>query len=101
MAKESAKQKNKKILKLISQNASKRASLKAKMNDRNLDPKERFEAMTALSEMPRNSSRVRHRNRCALTGRPRAYHGFLGICRVEIRRLAALGLIPGLKKSSW
>lgn len=101
MAKESAKQKNQKRQKLIKQFSNKRSKLKATMNNRDLDPKERFEAMVILSEMPRNSSKVRYRNRCALTGRPRGYHGFLGICRVEIRRLAALGLIPGLKKSSW
>jgi small subunit ribosomal protein S14 len=57
--------------------------------------------MIKLSELPRNSSKVRYRNRCEITGRPRAYHGYFGISRIMLRKLASQGRIPGLKKSSW
>lgn len=101
MAKVSAIDKNKKRKAKIEQYASKRAELKKTSEDVSLPAEERVKAMIKLSELPRNSSKVRYRNRCALTGRPRAYHRRLGICRVMIRELASWGKIPGLKKSSW
>jgi len=55
----------------------------------------------SLSELPRNSSPVRLRNRCLLTGRPRAYYRKFGLCRIELRRLALDGKIPGIRKASW
>ncbi len=55
----------------------------------------------ALQRLPRNSSPVRLRNRCALTGRPRAYYRKFGLCRIELRRLALEGKIPGIRKASW
>lgn len=55
----------------------------------------------ALHRLPRNSSPVRLRNRCALTGRPRAYYRKFGLCRIELRRLALEGKIPGIRKASW
>lgn len=54
-----------------------------------------------LQKLPRNSSPVRLRNRCALTGRPRAYYRKFGLCRIELRRLALEGKIPGIRKASW
>jgi small subunit ribosomal protein S14 len=101
MAKKSAIDKNKKRKEKIEQCSSRRAKLKATMNDITLTPEVRLRAQILLSEMPRNSSGVRYRNRCAITGRARAYHGHFGICRIMVRQLAALGKIPGLKKSSW
>jgi small subunit ribosomal protein S14 len=62
---------------------------------------ERFEARLKLAELPRNSSATRIRNRCEMTGRPRAYYRKLGISRVALRDLGSRGLIPGLVKSSW
>ncbi len=55
----------------------------------------------ALQKLPRNSSPVRLRNRCALTGRPRGYYRKFGLCRIELRRLALEGKIPGIRKASW
>ena len=101
MAKVSAIDKNKKRKEKIDRLASKREKLKQTMNDINLAPEVRVDAMIKLSEMPRNSAKVRYRNRCALTGRPRAYHGYFGISRVMLRELVSWGKIPGLKKSSW
>ena len=101
MAKVSKIKRNEQRKELIDRYANKRAKLTKIAKDRSLDSKERAEAVLKLSKLPRNSSKVRYRNRCALTGRPRAYHGFFGICRNELRRLASLGLIPGVKKSSW
>ena len=62
---------------------------------------ERFEARLKLAELPRNSSATRIRNRCGMTGRPRAYYRKMGISRVALRELGNRGLIPGLTKSSW
>ena len=101
MAKVSAIDKNKKRKLKIDRYAEKRARLKKESEDVNLPSEVRVMAMIKLSELPRNSSRVRYRNRCSLTGRPRAYHGFFGVSRIELRRLAALGKLPGVKKSSW
>lgn len=101
MAKVSAVDKNKKRKEKIDRYASRRAKLKQIMNDTSLEPEARIEAMIKLSEMPRNSAKVRYRNRCALTGRPRAYHGYFGVSRVVLRELVSWGKIPGLKKSSW
>jgi len=81
--------------------AAKRAELKAMVKDQNLDPQERFAAVLKLAKMPRNGSRVRYRNRCAITGRPHAYYGKFGLCRIQLRDLGSMGLIPGLVKSSW
>lgn len=101
MAKVSAIDKNKKRKAKIDSCRSKRAELKKTSEDVTLDVDLRVRAMIKLSEMPRNSSRVRYRNRCALTGRPRAYHGYFGISRIMLKELASKGMIPGLKKSSW
>ena len=62
---------------------------------------ERFEARLKLAELPRNSTKTRIRNRCEITGRPRAYYRKLGMSRIALRELGSTGLIPGLVKSSW
>ena len=79
----------------------KRARLKAIAVDRSLTPEERFAARLKLSEMPRNSSRVRIHNRCNLTGRPRSYYRKFKLSRIALRQLASTGQIPGMVKSSW
>ncbi|MCH2226187.1 MAG: 30S ribosomal protein S14 [Candidatus Caenarcaniphilales bacterium] len=101
MAKKSCIQKTKKKERLIEKFAKKRGELKAKMNDPELDFEERIAIQEKLENLPLNSSRVRHRNRCWLTGRPRGYHRDLGLCRNSLREMAHRGLIPGLTKASW
>lgn len=101
MAKTSAIQKNKHRTKLVAQHAAKRARLKAIASDRSLPPEEQFAARLKLAEMPRNSSRVRIRNRCEVTGRPRAFYRKFKLSRVTLRDLASNGQIPGMTKSSW
>ena len=101
MAKKSAIEKNKHRRELVAQQAAKRAALKAVINDREGDPEERFEAVLKLAALPRNSSRVRIRNRCEVSGRPRGYYRKLKMSRIALRELGSQGLVPGLVKSSW
>jgi len=101
MAKKSSVENNKRRERLTKKFAGRRARLKAIANDDNLTMEERFEARLKLSEVPRNSSAVRLRNRCEITGRPRAFHGKMKMSRVALRELGSKGLIPGLVKSSW
>lgn len=101
MAKTSAIEKNKRRLKLIQRYAAKRARLKQAASDETLPSEERFAARLKLAKLPRNSSPVRYRNRCAASGRPRAYYRKLGMSRIALRDLALKGLIPGMVKSSW
>ena len=101
MAKKSAIEKNNRRRKLVAQHAAKRAELKAKVKDQSLPIEERFEATLKLAEMPRNGAKSRIRNRCEVTGRPRAYYRKLKMSRVALRELGSLGLVPGLVKSSW
>jgi small subunit ribosomal protein S14 len=89
MAKTSVKARQRKREKMVAQHAVKRAELK-KAGD-----------WKALDEMPKNSSSVRLKNRCQLTGRPRGYVRYFGISRVALRDMALNGKIPGLKKASW
>jgi len=101
MAKTSAIYRNKKRRKMVAQYADRRAALKNIANDDKASMEERFQARLKLSELPRNSSKVRIRNRCELTGRPRAYYRKFRLCRIQLRDLANKGLIPGVVKSSW
>lgn len=101
MAKVSAIVKNNKREEKIKKFSNKRMKLKALSEDSSLQPEARLDAMIKLSELPRNSSSVRYKNRCSLTGRPRSYYRKFGISRIMLRQLASWGLIPGLKKSSW
>jgi small subunit ribosomal protein S14 len=101
MAKTSAVDKNRKRTQLVKRLAAKRARLKATAEDRSLPPEERFAARLKLAEMPRNSSAVRLRNRCELSGRPRGYYRKFKLSRIALRELASAGQIPGMVKSSW
>jgi small subunit ribosomal protein S14 len=101
MAKKSAVEKNNRRRRLVERFAARRKALKAVVMDRGRDPEERFEATLKLAELPRNSSRTRVRNRCSLTGRPRAYYRKFGLSRIALRDLASEGQIPGVVKSSW
>ena len=101
MAKKSAVNRNEMVKRLVKTKAAKRAALKAIANDENLSLEERFEARLKLAEMPRNSSPTRIRNRCEVTGRPRAFYRKLKMSRIALRELGSHGQIPGLVKSSW
>ncbi len=101
MAKTSSIEKNKNRRKLVARFAGKRAELKRRANDESLTLEERFQARLELAELPRNSSPVRIRNRCEISGRPRAYYRKLRMSRIALRDLASVGLIPGMVKSSW
>ena len=101
MAKKSTVNRNEMVKRLVKQFAAKREALKARANDQNLPLEERFAARLKLAELPRNSSKVRIRNRCQLTGRPRAFYRKLKMSRIALRELANAGQIPGMVKSSW
>jgi small subunit ribosomal protein S14 len=101
MAKKSMIERERKRQKLVDQHAAKRAALKAVAADKSLPVEERFKATLKLAELPRNSSATRLRNRCQLTGRPRAVYRKLKISRIMLRELGSNGEIPGLVKSSW
>ena len=101
MAKKSAIEKNKSRQKLVAKYAAKRAALKAIAKDQSKPADERFKARLKLAEMPRNSAKVRVRNRCQLTGRPRAYYRKLKMSRIALRELTSQGFVPGMVKSSW
>jgi small subunit ribosomal protein S14 len=101
MAKVSSIEKNKKRQSLIKKYYSKRIKLKKATKDLNLTVEDRFKAQMKLSLIPRNSSPVRFRNRCNITGRPRSYYRRFGISRIALRDLASSGFVPGLIKASW
>lgn len=101
MAKKSSIEKNKRRRKMVARFAAKREGLLAIANDQSRPMEERFEARLTLAELPRNANPTRIRNRCEVTGRPRAYYRKLGMSRIALRELGSQGLIPGLVKSSW
>ena len=101
MAKKSAVNRNNMVKRLIKQYAGKRDALKAIANDDSKSLEERFEARLKLAELPRNSAAVRYRNRCEVTGRPRAVYRKLKMSRIALRDMGNNGLVPGLVKSSW
>jgi len=101
MAKKSAVNKNERRRKLVQRYAAKRERLRQLARDRSLPTEERFQAFLKLAEMPRNGAKVRVRNRCRLTGRPRGFYRKLRLSRIALRDLASVGQIPGMVKSSW
>ncbi len=101
MAKKSSINKNERRKLLVKKYAGRYAKLKAISNDKTLDDTERLIARLKQAEIPRNGNRTRIRNRCELTGRPRAYYRKFRLCRIQLRDLANKGLIPGVTKSSW
>ena len=101
MAKLSAINKNNKRIKLAEKFFKKRQDLKKIVMDKKLTLEERFKAQQKLSKLPRNSSKIRVRNRCQITGRPHGVYRKLKISRIALRQLGLQGKIPGLVKSSW
>ena len=101
MAKKCMIEKEGKRKRLDKKFAKRRAALKATIKAKDTDMDKRFEAVMALAKLPRNSAKVRQRNRCELTGRPRAVYRKFKLCRIKLRELGNNGQIPGLVKSSW
>ena len=101
MAKTSSVERDRKRRRMAKQYSGRRARLKAIANDRSLPAEERFAARLKLAKLPRNSSPSRIRNRCQLSGRPRAFYRKLKMSRIALRDLASKGMIPGMVKSSW
>ena len=92
---------NEKKAKLVAKYRERRLELRKKSKDLTVSDEERAEARYKLSKLPRNSAEVRHRNRCGVTGRPRAYYRKINLSRIAFRELALEGMIPGVTKSSW
>lgn len=92
---------NKKRETMAAKFAGKRAALKAIISDDNSTDEQIFEAVMKLAKLPRNSSRVRVHNRCELTGRSHGFYRKLKLSRIQLRKLANEGQIPGMVKSSW
>ena len=101
MAKKSAIQKNLNKAIKVKKNKLRRDRLKAICSDRSIPIEERFEAQLKLAQMPRNGAKIRLRNRCLITGRPRGYYRKVKMSRIALRELALSGQIPGMVKSSW
>jgi small subunit ribosomal protein S14 len=101
MAKKSSVEKNNRRRRLAEQYAKKRAELKALALNESLPLEERFDARMKLAKLPRNSAPSRIRNRCEITGRPRAYYRKMRMSRIALREYGSAGMIPGLVKSSW
>ena len=101
MAKKSSVEKNKKRMLMVEQYKDRRLTLKKATVDLSLTLEERMAAQAKLSDLPKNSSAVRVRNRCSQTGRPRGYLRFFGVSRIVFRELASAGLLPGVRKASW
>jgi small subunit ribosomal protein S14 len=101
MAKKSSIEKNNRRRRLAKKFSGRRSRLKAIASDKTKPIEERFAASLKLAEMPRNSSSTRIRNRCEISGRPRAYYRKHKLSRIALRELGSKGMIPGLLKSSW
>lgn len=101
MAKVSMVERDKKRRRLVAQYAKRRAALRAEVRNASLAPDERFAASLKLAAMPRNGARVRLRNRCEVSGRPRGYYRKFRLSRIALRELASRGQVPGVVKASW
>ncbi|WP_075996198.1 30S ribosomal protein S14 [Salaquimonas pukyongi] len=101
MAKVSAVEKNKRRRRTVANHAEKRAALKKIIMDKSTPMEERFRAQLKLAQMPRDGSKTRIRNRCEVSGRPRAYYRKLKMSRIALRELGNVGKVPGIVKSSW
>ena len=101
MAKVSSIQKNLKRIRLAKKFLKKREDLKKIIKNRKLPLAERFAAQLKIAKLPRNSAKIRIRNRCEITGRPHGVYRKLRISRIALRDLASKGKIPGMTKSSW
>ena len=101
MAKTSAIERNLKRIRMAKRFEKRRKKLKQIVRNKKLPLNERFAAQLKLSKLPKNSSRIRIRNRCEITGRPHGVYRKLRISRIALRELASKGKIPGMTKSSW
>jgi len=101
MAKKSSIEKNNRRRKMTQSQAGRRSRLKAIAMDKTRPMEERFAASLKLAALPRNGSATRIRNRCEVTGRPRAFYRKLKMSRIALRELGSKGMVPGLVKSSW
>jgi len=101
MAKLCSIERNKKREALTKKYANKRAALKAIIEDKNSTPEQVFEATLKLARLPRNSSATRIHHRCELTGRSHGVYRKLKLSRIQLRKLANEGQVPGMVKSSW
>ena len=101
MAKTSSIQRNLKRIRLVKKFLKKREDLNKIIKNKKLPLEERFAAQLKLAKIPRNSAKVRIRNRCEITGRPRGVYRKLKISRIALRDFASKGKIPGMTKSSW
>ena len=101
MAKTSAIERNLKRVRLSKKYFKKRMELKKIINNKKLPLADRFNAQLKLNKLPKNSSKIRVRNRCEITGRPHGVYRKLRISRIALRRMASSGKIPGMVKSSW
>ena len=101
MAKTSAVEKNNSRARLVKKFAAKRKALKETIMNKEAPMEERFRAQLKLAQLPRNGAKNRLRNRCEVTGRPRAYYRKLKMSRIALRELGNQGQVPGIVKSSW
>ena len=101
MAKKGMIEKNNRRRSMSKNKSATRQTLKAVIMNKETDREERFDAVMKLAKMPRNSAKVRIRNRCELSGRPRGFYRKFKLSRIALRELASSGQIPGVIKSSW
>ena len=101
MAKSSSIQKNIFRAKLIQKYKNKRSDLKKKIMNKTTSLEDRIKFQNILNDLPKNSSSIRHRNRCQLTGRSRGVYRKFGLSRIKVRELSMSGDLPGMIKSSW
>ena len=101
MAKVSMVEREKRRRRIVAQYAKRRAALRAAVRNNSLAPDERFAASLKLAALPRNGAKVRLRNRCEVSGRPRGYYRKFRLSRIALRELASRGQVPGVVKASW
>ena len=101
MAKQSSIQKNLNRIKIVKKFKNKRENFKKKIMQKDLSMEERFKIQSKLNDLPRDSSNIRVRNRCVLTGRTRGVYRKFGLSRIKLRELSMAGALPGVVKSSW
>ena len=101
MATKASVAKNERRKKIVERYRERRTELRSLVRDERLPPEQRFEAQLLLNKLPRDSSPVRIRNRCVVTGRPRGYYRKFGLSRIALRDLALRGELPGVIKASW
>ena len=101
MAKKSMINRDKNRAALVAKYAERRAELREKVKNVKLSEEDRHAAMIALQKLPRDSSYIRRRNRCGLTGRPRGFYRKFGLSRSKLREIMMRGEVPGVVKASW